>query len=158
MNRRTMVILPGIAALAAGRGIAQAQEAAPISGKLSHKAIGSLTRLKSFSKIPKSAVKQTKYISFVATLLSLTSNQRTQAESIFASAAASEAALKQNMKAARASLAEAVKNNNSAAISKASVEIGALTAQRHTIGANAHSTFFQILTEAQQVKFNQFRS
>jgi Spy/CpxP family protein refolding chaperone len=157
MNRRSMVILPGIAMAAASRGFAQAQETASGSGKLSHKAIGNITRLKSFSKIPKSAAKQAKYVNFLTVLLSLTENQRTQAAKIYASASASHAAVKQNMKAARQSLSEAVKSNNGVAIGKEAVAIGTLSAQYHAIGANAHATFFQTLTEAQQAKFNQFR-
>jgi Spy/CpxP family protein refolding chaperone len=157
MNRRAMVILPGIA-LAAGSRLAQAQEPPTAgSGKLSHKAMSKFTRLKSFSSIPKSAAKQAKYVNFFTALLSLTSNQKTQAATIFASAAASHAAVKQNVKAARQALSEAVKANDGAGIVKESAAIGTLKGQYHVIGANAHATFFQILTSEQQARFSQFR-
>jgi Spy/CpxP family protein refolding chaperone len=157
-----MVILPGIA-LAAGRGFAQSQPAttsrAAGSGTLSHKTIAHYSRLKSFSTIPKSEAKQARYVTFLTTLLSLTPNQQTQAASIFATAAsASRDAVKKNMKAARQTLAEAVESNNSAVIGQASATIGSLTAQRHSIGASANASFYQMLTLDQQAKFNQFRT
>jgi Spy/CpxP family protein refolding chaperone len=160
MNRREMVILPGIA-LAASHGLAQSLPAtansSTVSGGLSHKAIAHYSRLKSFYKIPKSEARQAKYVRFLSTLLSLTPNQQTQAAVIFASASTSHAALKTSAKAARQSLGEAVKNNDSAGINKTSAAIGAFAAQRHSIGASANAAFFQILTGAQQVTLNQFR-
>jgi hypothetical protein len=160
MNRREMVILPGIA-LAASHGLAQSQQAgnsSTASGGLSHKAVARYSRLKSFYTIPKSEAKQAKYVSFLTTLLSLSPNQQTQAAVIFANASTSHGAVKKSMKAARESLGEAVKNNDSAGINQTSVAIGGFAAQRHSIGASANAAFFQILNEAQQVKLNQFRS
>jgi|HubBroStandDraft_1064217.scaffolds.fasta_scaffold259767_1 Spy/CpxP family protein refolding chaperone len=161
MNRRQMVILPGIA-LAASQGFSQSQQTAATpatgSGGLSHKAVAHYSRLKSFYTIPKSEAKQVKYISFLTTLLSLTPNQQTAAANIFATASTSHATVKKSMKAARQSLGEAVKNNDSAGINQNSAAIGTLAGQRHSIGASANAAFFQILSGDQQAKFNQFRS
>jgi Spy/CpxP family protein refolding chaperone len=160
MNRRQMVILPGVA-LAAGRGFSQTQQSvvnsSTGSGSLSRKAAAHFTRLKSFSTIPKSDAKQAKYIHFLTSLLSLTSNQQTQTATIFSAARASIAALKPSMKTARQNLGEAV-IFNAADINQASAVIGNLAAQRHSIGASANAAFYQILTSAQQATLNQLRS
>jgi Spy/CpxP family protein refolding chaperone len=161
MNRRQMVILPGIA-LAASRGFSQSQQTAATpatsSGTLSHKAVARYSRLKSFYTIPKSEAKQAKYIRFMTTLLSLTPNQQTAAANIYATASTSHSTVKKGMKAARQSLGEAVKSNDSTGINQSSASIGTLAAQRHSIGASANAAFLQILTSDQQAKLSQFRS
>lgn len=160
MNRRAMVILPGVA-LGASRAFSQTQKAvnpSSGSGTLSHKAIMHYGRLKSFYSIPKSEAKQAKYIGFLTTLLTLTPSQQEEATKIFSSAIASHAEVKLTLKTARTNLGEAVKNNDAAGINKASIAIGTLAAQRHALGANAQAAFLQILTPAQQLKLNQFRS
>ena len=66
MNRRQMVILPGVA-LAATRGFAQTQQPAAIpsgSGAVSRKAMARYGHLKYTYKVPHTASKQAKYISF----------------------------------------------------------------------------------------------
>jgi hypothetical protein len=160
MNRRQMVVLPGIA-FAASQGFSQTPEAVSASSRsaaTSHKVLAHYSRLKSFSKIPKTAAKQAKYISFLTTHLSLLANQQVETANIFAAASASEAGLKSSMKAARQSLGQAVKSNDIAAITKASAAIGTLVAQRHTIGANANAAFLQLLTSDQQAKLSQLTS
>jgi Spy/CpxP family protein refolding chaperone len=161
MNRRQMVILPGIA-LAASRGFSQSPESATTtstgSASVSHKAIARYSRLKAYYTIPHSAHKQAKYISFLTTLLSLTPNQQTEAASIFAAADTSHAEAKASMKAARQNLGTAVKTNDSGSISRTVAAIGKLAAQQHSVGANANAAFYQILTAAQQATLNQFRS
>jgi hypothetical protein len=160
MNRRQMVVLPGIA-FAATRGFSQTSDAvsaSPRSTVISRKALSHYSSLKSFFTIPKSAAKQTKYINFLTTYLSLLPNQKSQTESIFSTASASKAELKKNIKAARQSLSQAVKNNNLAGIGNASVAIGTLVAQRHSIGANANAAFFQLLTSDQQARLSQLTS
>jgi hypothetical protein len=161
MNRREMVILPGIA-LAATRGFSQTQStaASPSTGSatLSHKAIARYSRLKSFSTIPKSAAQQAKYVNFLTTLLSLTQTQQTQTASIFSNASASHATVKRSMKTARQSLAEAVKNNDGEGISRASGAIGKYEGDRHSIGARANAALYQILAADQQAKLSQFKS
>ena len=160
MNRRSMVILPGIA-LGATRAFAQTQTAASpssSSGALSHKAIARYSRLKSFYTIPKSEAKQAKYIIFMTTLLSLTAAQQSETAKIFASASSSHAEVKKSVKGARQTLGEAVKNNDHDGINRVSNALGTLAAQHHSLGASAQAAFFQILTPDQQTKLNQFRS
>jgi LTXXQ motif family protein len=157
MNRRQMVVLPGIA-FAATKGFSQTTDAVPVSSRsaaTSHKVLSHYTRLKSFSKVPKSAAKQAKYITFLTAHLSLLPNQQEQTASLFAAASASEATLKVGMKSARLSLSESVRNNDLAGIGKNAAAIGSLVAQRHTIGANANAAFFQLLTSDQQAKLKQ---
>src|SRR5580658_2392993 len=117
MNRRQMVILPGIA-LAAGRAFSQTEAAARTSsttpGTVSHKKMAKYSGLKSFYTVPKSAAKQAKYISFLTELLQLTPTQQTQAASIFSGAGISHKTVKKSVKASRQTLAQAVKNNDSA--------------------------------------------
>ena len=161
MNRRQMVILPGIA-LAASRGFSQSPQSATTasagSPSVSHKAIARYSRLKAYYTIPHSAHKQAKYIGFLTTLLSLTPSQQTEAASIFAAADTSHSEAKVSMKAVRQSLGEAVRNNDSSGIARTTVAIGKLATQQHSVGANANAAFFQILTIAQQATLNQFRS
>jgi hypothetical protein len=159
MNRREMVILPGIA-LAAGSALSQSTATSSSTGSqtLSHKAIAKYSRLKSFSLVPKSAAKQAKYVNFLSTLLSLTATQRTQTAAIFASASASNTTVKTTMKSARQSFAEAVQNNDGAGIDRAAGMIGKLTGQRHSVGGSANAAFFQLLTAEQQAKYTQFKT
>ena len=160
MNRRAMVVLPGIA-LGASRVFAQTQSTTSSSTSTStpsHKTIARYSSLKSFYTIPKNESKQAKYISFLTTLLSLSQSQQTEAAKIFSTASASHAEAKANLKAARQSLGEAVRANDTGAINRASSTIGRLGAQQHLAGANAQAAFYQILSADQQTKLNQFRS
>jgi hypothetical protein len=160
MNRRQMVILPGVA-LAATSGFAQTQEAsasAAGSGTVSHKAISHYSRPKSLYTFPKSGAKQAKYITFLTALLALAPNQQAEAASIFANTSASDAEVKKSMKTARQHLGESVRNNDGAGMRQTSAAIGTLAAQRHAVGAGASAAFLQILTADQQAKLNQFRS
>jgi hypothetical protein len=151
-----MVVLPGVA-LAASRGFSQTPDAVS-APTISHKAVARYSRVKSAYKVPKSAAKQAKYISFLTTVLSLLPNQQAQAASIFAAASAADAELKQGMKSNRRSLSASVKSNDAAAMSKISSAIGSLAAQRHSNGANAHAAFLQLLTADQQAKLSQLTS
>ncbi len=155
-----MVILPGVAALAASRGFAQTTASSSSTGSsgLSRKVIAHYSRQKSFSAIPKTAGKQAKYITFLTSLLSLSPAQQTRLSGIFAAASSSSAALKGDMKAARVDLGKSVTNNDDAGIQRGAGAVGRLAAQRHSIGARANADFFQILTSDQQAKLNQYRS
>ncbi len=157
-SKLQMVVLPGIA-FAASCGFSQTPDAVPTSSRsaaTSHRVLAHYSRLKSFSKIPKTAAKQTKYISFLTAHLSLLANQQSEAAKIFAAARhLRRRNCKTSMKAARKSLGQSVMNNDTAGISKAAAAIGALVAQRHTIGANANAAFFQLLTEDQQAELRQ---
>lgn len=160
MNRRQMVILPGVA-LAASRGFSQTQQPAATSsgsGSLSRKAIARYSRSKTAYTVPRSAAKQAKYISFLTTLLTLSPGQQTEAAGIFSAAATSDAELKKTIKAHRQSLGAAVSGNDSASIARTSAAIGRVAASRHSIGAKANAAFLQILTADQQAKYSQFKS
>jgi hypothetical protein len=166
MNRRQMVLLPG-AALIAGEAFAQSQSdtlasRTPTStGSLSgHKAMKQATkygRAKYSYKIPKTPAKQAKYISFLSTLLSLSSAQQQQAASIFSAAIAAKTALRPQVQAAHGELSDAVKSNDGAGITQASAAIGTLGAQRRALGAQANASFYQTLTATQQVTLAQFQ-
>lgn len=160
MNRRQMVILPGIA-LVASRAFSQTQSAAPAapaSVTLSKKKLARYSGLKSFYTVPKSAAKQGKYISFLTTLLGLTPSQQTQAASIFASATTAYSTLKQSMKAARRTLAESVQYNDTNGIANATASIGTLVAQHYSIGASTQAALVQTLTFAQRTTLLQSRN
>jgi hypothetical protein len=160
MNRRQLVILPGIA-LAATRGFAQTQQSAATpssSGSLSHKTLARYGRLKSAYKVPHSARKQTKYVDFLASLLSLSPGQQAEAASIFAAASSSEAELKTTARVHRKSLVTSVGANDLAGIDRASLELGKLAAQRHSIGAKANASLFGVLTADQQELLTKFRT
>jgi hypothetical protein len=160
MNRRQMVVLPGIA-LAATAAFAETRpaaiEAAKRTSGVSRKAIARYSRLKAFYKVPKTEAKQTKYIGFLTAVLGLTPAQQAQAKNTFFSAGTSLAAVKTSTKAARVVLSTAIKNNDTGAISSATSLIGTYAAQRHMIGAAANASFFQTLTASQQAEFNQLR-
>ena len=155
MNRRQMVILPGVA-LAASRGFSQTATTDSVS--LSHKAVARYGRRKASYTVPKSEAKQAKYIRFLTTLLSLTPGQQAEAATIFATASAAVAEVKKNRKSARQTLGQSVSNNDNSRIRQTSIAIGTLTAQHHSIGAGANAAFFQLLTPDQQAKLTQFRS
>jgi hypothetical protein len=160
MNRRQMMMIPGVA-LVAHRGFAQvAHMSEPGSVRavphVSHKVLLKFSRPKAISKVPKNEAKSAKYLSSLTTLLSLTSDQQAQAGTIFAAAVTAHAALRTNLKTARTNLGTAIRNNDSAGINQASGAIGNLTAQITAAGANANAAFFQILTPDQQSKLAQF--
>jgi hypothetical protein len=160
MNRRQMVILPGVA-FAATRGFAQAQQPAATSsssGTVSHKALARYGRPKYAYKVPGSARKQGKYISFLTTLLSLSPGQQAETASIFAAASTSASELKPAAKANKRSLGASAGANNSVGIGQAALAIGKMAAERHTIGARANAAFFQILTADQQETLTKLRS
>jgi hypothetical protein len=160
MNRRQMVILPGIA-LAATRGFSQTQQPAAIpagSGVLTRKAMARYSRPKYAYKVPRTAAKQAKYVSFLAALLSLSPGQQAETASIFAAASTASADLKPSTKANKRTLGASAGANDSIGIGQASLAIGKVASQRHTIDAKANAAFFQILTADQQETLTKFRS
>jgi hypothetical protein len=155
-----MVILPGVA-LAATRGFAQTQQPAAIpstSGSLSHKAMARYGRPKYAYKVPHSARKKAKYISFLTTFLSLSPGQRAETASVFAAASTAAGELKATAKAQKRTLGASTGANNTIGISQAALEIGKVATQRHTIDAKANAAFFQTLTADQQETLTKFRS
>lgn len=161
MNRRQMVILPGVA-LAATRGFAQAQQPVAIpssgSGVLSRKAMARYGHLKYTYKVPHTASRQAKYISFLSALLSLSPGQQAETTSIFAAASTAAGELKAAAKTHKRSLGASVAANDASGISQASLVIGKAASQRHTIDAKANAAFFQILTADQQQTLTKLRS
>jgi hypothetical protein len=153
MNRRSLVALPaGIAAFAASRAFAQeTTEAAHVSKKALVKHSGS----KAAYKIPKSAVKQTRYLNSLSAMLSLSSSQQSTAAAVLSNAATAQTAVRTSLKAARKALKDAVKSNDAGAISQASTALGVLTGQHIANGAAANAAVFQLLTTEQQTKFSQ---
>jgi len=163
MNRRQMVLLPGTALLAT-EAFAQSQSATrtPTSlGSLTtHKALKSATkygRSKYAYKIPKTPAKQAKYLNFLSALLSLSTTQLQQGANIFATASTSMSPLHAQAQAAHDALSVAIQANDGAAITQASAAIGALSAQRRALGAQANASFYQILTAPQQTTLANFQ-
>jgi len=162
MNRRQMIMLPGVA-LVAHQVSAQAAKASgagsrPASQRVSHKILLKYDRPKSISKVPKTGAKAAKYLSSLNALLGLTSTQYQQAEVIFAGAVNAQAGIRSNMKFTRQGLTTAIRNNDSAGISQLSAALGNLTGQQTAIGANANAAFFQLLTTDQQNMLTQIKS
>ncbi len=162
MNRRQVMMLPGVALVAhqASAQVAQASGARPgaASRRVSHKILLKYDRPKALSKIPKTEAKVAKYLYSLNALLVLNSTQQQQASSIFSAASAIVAGIRSNTKAARQSLATAIKNNDTAGISQLSITLGNLHAQQIAAGSNANAAFFQILTADQQSKLTFFQS
>lgn len=161
MRRRFLLALPGIGALVANRALGQTQETAAIRDsagpRVSRKTLTKHSGLKAAFKVPKSAAKQAKYLNSLAAVLSLSSAQQEQATAIFADAASARVAAHGNLQAAHKTLADAVKTNDTAGISRASTTLGALMAQRISNGALANAAFFQLLTPDQQTRLSQFQ-
>ena len=97
-------------------------------------------------------------ISFLTTLLTLTSAQQQQATTIFTNAATAAAPVHASMKTAREALRTAVTGNDTAAIGTSANSIGTLTGQLTSIEATADAAFYQMLTPEQQTKFTQFEN
>jgi hypothetical protein len=152
VNRRQMMILPGVAALAASDGLAR-PTSTPTGGSRSQ--LKKLSRPKSLYKIPKNEAKTTKYLGRVAPLLDLTADQQEHATAIFKDAILASSGVRSNLKTARLSLADAVKNGNRGLIEQISAMIGSLQAQRHAIGANANAAFLETLNQHQRIKLSE---
>jgi hypothetical protein len=154
MDRRHMVILPGVA-LAASRAAAQTAQTVTSSTPTKHPSFRKLLKYspsKSLYRIPKTEAKKEAYVNFLTTLLDLNTAQAQQASTIFTNALAAHIVAKTNLLSAREDLGAAVRNNDGAGIAQASNAIGALAAQRHSLGANANAAFQQLLTPDQLAK------
>jgi len=159
MNRRSVIALPGIAAFAASRAFGQAQETTSANDgpHVSHKTLAKHTGAKAAYKVPKSAAKQARYLNSLTAMLSLTTGQQLQAAAIFTNAAAARASAHSSLKAARKALSDAVRINDTGAMSQASTALGVLTSQHISSGALANAAFFQLLTPDQQTKLAQYQ-
>jgi hypothetical protein len=160
VNRRSLVVLPGIAALAASRVFAQTQETGSSDGIVSQVSTKSLLKhsgAKAAYKVPKSAAKQTRYLNSLAALLSLSTAQKLQAADIFTSASNTRASIKSSLKAARRALKGAVRSYDASGIAQASNALGVLTGQHIASGAAANAAIFQLLTPDQRTKLSQYQ-
>jgi hypothetical protein len=160
MNRRSLIALPGIAAFAASQVIGQTQETGSSDGVVRHVSTKTLVKhsgSKSAYKVPKSASKQNRYLNSLTALLSLSSAQQTAAAAIFTNAGSTRASLHSSLKAARKALKDAVRSNDSGAMTQTSSTLGILTGQKMANGAAANAALFQLLTPAQQTKLSQFQ-
>jgi hypothetical protein len=129
-----------------------------LSPRKAMKAAARYGRAKYSYKVPKTAAKQAKYISFLSGLLTLSPAQQQQGASIFTAATVSRTALRNQVQTAHEALSEAVKTNNPSSMNQASAAIGALGAQRRAQGAMANSSFYQLLTPAQRATLAHFQS
>jgi len=107
---------------------------------------------------PNSAQRVQRHVSRLTMVLNLSSDQQRQATTIFSNAAASNAAVRANMKTARQNLAAAVKTNDTSAITQSSNTIGNLTSQMVTTNAEARAAFLKLLTPDQAAKYEQVAS
>jgi hypothetical protein len=159
MNRRELIMLSG-AALAAHERLAQAQQVSTATYTGVAATIRTLlkyNRAKSSHRLPKDETKLTKYVDSLSSALSLTAIQQQAASSIFLNAIVAKTTLKAQIKTARTNVSNAVFANDSGGISQESANIGNLKAQLIALGANAHATFHQVLTPAQQQMLLQYR-
>jgi Spy/CpxP family protein refolding chaperone len=97
-------------------------------------------------------------VNFLTTVLSLTPAQQQQATTIFTNAATTASGIRSQMKTARQSLATAVQNDDTAAISQLSSTIGNLVSQQVSNAATAKAAFYKTLTADQQSKVTQLQS
>jgi Spy/CpxP family protein refolding chaperone len=155
MERRTLLALPGLAALATGHALGEAK--AQAASGVSNKTLAAHSGSKSAYKVPAKATKLTKYMNGLTALLSLTAGQQQEATAVFTTASSSRASIQSGLKSARKALKDAVKSNDTAAISQATASLSALTGQKISNGALAHAKFFQLLTPAQQTVMAQLR-
>ena len=91
-------------------------------------------------------------VSFLTTLLTLTTSQAAQATTLFTTALTSIDTLQTQITTAQTALATAVKTNTTATITAQANTIGTLTGQIVALNANADAAFYQLLTTAQQTK------
>jgi hypothetical protein len=163
MRRRELLTVPGVAGVAALAATqAFAQEARTNGNIGSVKTISRKSLLKEAGskgayRLPKNANKQTKYLAGLTGLLSLSTGQQQQAESIFTTAVNNRIGINATMKSVRQVLNTAVKSNNSAGITQAASDIGSLMTQYVANGAAANAAFYQLLTPVQQTTLAQYQ-
>jgi probable HAF family extracellular repeat protein len=107
---------------------------------------------------PDQAVSVQRDVSRLRALLNLSSDQQQQAARIYSNAAMANAAVRASLRAARASLASAMKANDTLAITQASNTIGKLRSQLATNNAQAQAAFVKILTPEQETTYRQLAS
>jgi Spy/CpxP family protein refolding chaperone len=93
-------------------------------------------------------------VSFLTTLLTLTTGQATQATTIFTTALNSITPIDTQITTAQTALSAAIKSNTAATITTQAAAIGTLEGQIVAIQANADAAFYLLLTADQQTKLN----
>ncbi len=91
----------------------------------------------------------------LTTLLSLNTEQQTQATAIFTTEQTAMSNLLPSMQAAHKALQAAVKTQDASAITALSAQIGTLTTQEVQARATAQAAFYAILSTDQQTKYDQ---
>ena len=91
----------------------------------------------------------------LATLLTLTATQKTQALKIFTDAQTATTALQTTISTNRTAIRDAVKKNDIATIDRSSTALGTATGQVENIQAKADAAFYQLLTPEQRTKYDE---
>jgi Spy/CpxP family protein refolding chaperone len=91
----------------------------------------------------------------LTTLLSLNTEQQTQATAIFTTEQTATSSLFPSMQAAHKALQAAVKTQDTAAIATLAAQIGTLTTQEVQARSTAQAAFYAILSADQQTKYDQ---
>jgi len=107
---------------------------------------------------PSAATVAQRQVQRLATLLDLTATQQGEAQTIFQTAATTALSVSSSMQTARKALRAAVlandTSNGAAGIPTAASTIGSLTTTLVQAEAVAQAAFYQLLTPAQQTKYN----
>jgi hypothetical protein len=93
-------------------------------------------------------------VSFLTTLLTLTTSQATQATTIFTNELNSITPIEAQITTAQTTLSAAIKTNTTATITAQATAIGTLQGQIVGIQAGADAAFYALLTTAQQTTLN----
>ena len=104
------------------------------------------------------ATQAARQVSFLTTLLTLTTGQQTQATTIFTAAITANQALDTQETTARTALATAIKANNTAGITTQATALGNLQAQEISNTAKADAAFYALLTADQKTKLDSVNS
>jgi Spy/CpxP family protein refolding chaperone len=94
-------------------------------------------------------------VSYLTTVLSLTSSQQAQVTNILTNAEANQSATHTSMRTAHTNLQNAIHSNDAAAMEQAANTIGTLTAQETLAHAKTEAAVYQVLTPDQQTKMAQ---
>lgn len=97
-------------------------------------------------------------VSYLTTVLSLSSAQQTQVTSILTSAEGNRSTFHTSMRTAHTNLQNAIRSNDAAAMEQAANAIGALAAQEALARAKNEAAIYQVLTPDQQAKTAQLDS
>jgi Spy/CpxP family protein refolding chaperone len=91
----------------------------------------------------------------LTTLLNLTSDQQTQAATLFSAEETANASLFASFRTARSALQAAIEKNDADAIATQATQLGSLTTQQTENDAKTQASFYAILTADQQTKYQQ---